>query len=366
MTDLDAGQLRKLGIGSEVLDDDDLVNAVEHILQLGGLLEELPERDLAGYAGSLRLRPDALVDLTEFANSPVIAKPVEFRRQLRIALGFAADRPPYDLTPGEIEALQFFAEMGEVVGDDEVMALARVVGNSGARIARAATSLLRRTFETPIVEESGRITDVLDAYGELVADSMPRFLGANSAVIRRHFAALVENGDNWKTDRANSATFERRVVGFADLVGFTSFTEKADATQFVQMIDHFESQVNEIIVENGGTLVKLIGDAAMFVTNTHTEAIAIAGDLSAMGSESEQLSALRIGLASGDVISSGGDFYGTVVNIASRIVHSAYPDAIVATEPVARAVRAMVEVTPLGEHRVRGISTPVPLFRLRP
>ena len=78
------------------------------------------------------------------------------------------------------------------------------------------------------------------------------------------------------------------------------------------------------------------------------------------------LEGMWVGLSRGDAINTGGDYYGTVVNTASRIVGMSFPDAIVATRAVIDALPASVATTPLGSHELRGIREPVELVRIEP
>ena len=67
-------------------------------------------------------------------------------------------------------------------------------------------------------------------------------------------------------------------------------------------------------------LVKLIGDAAMLVGPEPGAVLDAALDLvGAAAEEGEDFPLLRAGVASGQAIPRGGDWYGRPVNLASRI-----------------------------------------------
>ena len=123
--------------------------------------------------------------------------------------------------------------------------------------------------------------------------------------------------------------------------------------------------MQDAVVGAGGTVVKLIGDEVMFVTPDADSAIAAATRLVTVSGDIVGLEGMRVGLAYGEVIASGGDYYGTVVNIAARIVGQAYPDAIVATDQLVTALSGPVRSQSLGDHDLRGISRPVELHRIR-
>src|SRR5580765_252395 len=60
---------------------------------------------------------------------------------------------------------------------------------------------------------------------------------------------------------------ERRIVTvlFADLVGFTSLSERLDAEDVSLIQDAYFDAVRDTVERHGGTLEKFVGDAAMAV-----------------------------------------------------------------------------------------------------
>ena len=289
----------------------------------------------------------------------------DLSRRLRLAMGLQGGSG-MGLTPEELDATKLFAGLADLVGDQEMLSVVRVVGSSSARVARATTELLRVNFQPPIDSTPARLTDAVEAYVALIDASLPAFLEATAALIRRHLAAVLDEEQAWVVDKSRSATLTHQAIGFADLVGFTAFTEAADAEQFMAAMVVFERDVQDVVVDRGGTVVKLIGDEVMFATPDASTAVEVASALVDIGRDIAGLEGMRVGLSCGDVIRSGGDFYGTVVNIAARIVGQAYPDAIVATRAIVDELPSQIHTAPLGRHDLRGISEPVELFRLRP
>ena len=66
----------------------------------------------------------------------------------------------------------------------------------------------------------------------------------------------------------------------------------------------------------------------------------------------------RGGLAYGNVLVRGGDYYGSVVNLASRLVDEAVPQEMLVTEQVAAAAAGCC-FEPAGRRMVKGFSDPV-------
>ena len=376
MSALTAAGLRARGIDHErAQDDNDLLDSVRVLLSRGVTLDELEEFGFAKALSQRSIRPNPLhgIDADEALDHVGIDE--EFSRRLRLAMGLQGGSG-LGLTPEELEATRLFASLADLVGEQEMLSVVRVVGSSTARIARATTELLRVNFQPPIDTTPARLTDAVEAYAALIDASLPAFLDATAALVRRHLAAVLADEQAWMVDASRSATLQEHTIGFADLVGFTAFTEQVDAAAFMAAMVQFEREVQDAVVDQGGTVVKLIGDEVMFATPDPVSAVRVAAALVGIGRDIPGLDGMRVGLAYGQVIRSGGDFYGTVVNTAARIVGQAYPDAIVATQRVVDALRAherasdppgqVCETQPLGPHDLRGIQQPVELYRLRP
>jgi len=364
MGEVTAAELRARGISHpRAISDHDLVRATQFLLDRGVTLDEIVERGFthAIAANLLRHSPMRGTDADIALDSVGIDR--EFSGKLRVAMGLT-EGSGLGLTEEELAATRFFAGLRDIIGEEETLKIVRVMGSSTARVARATTSLLRVNFQTPIDNSNAPLADALAAYATLIENALPPFLAASSALTRRHIADVIDADQDWRVDESRSAAMQDRVIGFADLIGFTAFTEQADAEEFMAAMVQFESDVQDAVVSNGGTVVKLIGDEVMFATPEADSAVAIARSLLTIGRDIAGLDGMRVGLSSGDVINSGGDYYGTVVNVAARIVGAAYPEAVIATERVANAVSDTVDRTPLGEHQLKGIKAPVTLYRL--
>ncbi|MDQ3107344.1 MAG: adenylate/guanylate cyclase domain-containing protein, partial [Actinomycetota bacterium] len=152
-------------------------------------------------------------------------------------------------------------------------------------------------------------------------------------VWRRHLQAATRRrllSDGGRSDRPTV----RLAVGFADLVGFTALSQQVSDVELARVVDRFEALAFDEVARHGGRVAKMIGDEVMFVGDDVAAALEAALALADAYADDDVLSDVRVGLAWGDVLAREGDYYGPVVNLASRMVNIALPGAVVISEAV--------------------------------
>jgi len=120
-------------------------------------------------------------------------------------------------------------------------------------------------------------------------------------------------------------------IGFADLTGFTSLTQVLTPTDLFEMLVEFGGSVSDIVHADGGRVVKFIGDEVMWVTSTPEVLAKVAMDLVEHPRVRETGLQVRAGLGYGSVLAIAGDYFGTPVNLAARLVGAAAPGQILAS-----------------------------------
>lgn len=284
------------------------------------------------------------------------------RRSWR-ALGFS--EPPADepaLTEAEAELLGFI-DTFSVLEPETALQLLRVMGSSVARMADAAVAALRLYFEVPIVSSGGTYADVTVAYGEMTDQLLPAALRTMDVLLRRNIALAALQ--SWGTDREATSTTAHLVVGFADMVGYTAMARSLPTRELVATIGTFEREVVDLVTDHGGRVVKLIGDEVMFVIADPADACRLALALAAEFAAHAVVPPLRVGLAAGEVLTRDGDYYGRVVNAASRLVELAEPGGVVVSDGVCELLGDAFATEALPPTRVKGYDEPVQAFRLR-
>ena len=85
------------------------------------------------------------------------------------------------------------------------------------------------------------------------------------------------------------------------------------------------------------------------------------------GRPQDQRIDIRIGINLGEVIVEGADRHGEGVNIAARLQQLADPGGICVSGKVANEVEKKLAFgfEPMGEQKVKNISEPIPVFRVK-
>ena len=78
----------------------------------------------------------------------------------------------------------------------------------------------------------------------------------------------------------------------------------------------------------------------------------------------EGLPAIRAGIAFGPAVNRWGDWYGSTVNVASRLTERARPASVLATEHVRDAAGGF-QWSFAGEKKLKGLSAPLKTYRAR-
>ena len=144
-----------------------------------------------------------------------------------------------------------------------------------------------------------------------------------------HVAGLQFRAALWRRMALDAAPDLTVAIGFADLAGYTVLSAELEPDGLSEFVGAWEELVYDTVAEQSGRVIKTIGDEAMFAgLSAQVARIAIA--LRDRARE-RALPAVRAGLASGMVVARDGDFYGPVVNLASRLTEIAPAGTILAS-----------------------------------
>jgi adenylate cyclase len=272
---------------------------------------------------------------------------IDVARRFWRALGFldVGDDDPV-FTEMDIEAVRLFQSMValELVDVDTAVQMARVIGSSMARIAEAQTA----PGTTPILISSGDSIIDADEFARQSGTSIPAMGRLLEYVWRRHLQAATRRAMLLRVRGPDEGISPAMAVGFADMVGFTMLSQHLGDEELAAVVSRFEELAHDTVVALGGRVVKMIGDEVMFVVQTATSAAQIGLSLAEAYAGDELLPDVRVALAIGPVLVQDGDFYGPVVNLASRLVGVANPGTVLISDKLRSA---------LGDEGAQGFDT---------
>ena len=249
----------------------------------------------------------------------------------------------------------------ELLGDDVSLQLARVMGNVAVRLAETLVAAFRLRVEVPRREAGTRDADIVHEYTELAFNLFPLFTRSLDALLRRQ--VLTAAARMWSTDDEHSAVTVPRTVGFVDLVGYTERTATMTVRELTSVLMDFDRCTADVVANHGGSLIKTIGDEVLFATEDPTDACRIALELIEVSGSA--IPEVRIGLASGKMVSVFGDLYGPDVNLAARLVAATDPSTAIVSESVA-ASASRFRFERLDPLELKGLAAPITAYRLLP
>jgi adenylate cyclase len=236
------------------------------------------------------------------------------------------------------EDRRVLATLVETVAGSEVdlptaVRLVRAVGQNVARMADwQVAALASLADEQPPSPASKRevtqrmAAEVTDAMGLVLTHAWRRHVGA--AIDRLAVDAGVED-----PDEASCVT-----VGFADLVNFTALSNEMDSDRLGELVEIFEARSGDVVNAHEGRMIKTIGDAVLFVANEPDRAMDIACGLIDVIGEDSRLPDVRIGLATGLVVTRLGDVFGPPVNLAARLTALARRNRVIIDDATAESL----------------------------
>ena len=264
--------------------------------------------------------------------------PLDVAKRFWRALGFLdVGEDEAAFTDMDIEAVHIFQSLVAMglVDLDTAVQMARVIGSSMARIAEAETA----PGSTPILMGSGDSILDADAFAAQAGASIPGMARLLEYVWRRHLQAATRRAMLHRARGSDEGIRPVMAVGFADMVGFTMLSQHLGDEELAAVVARFEELAHDTVVALGGRVVKMIGDEVMFIVQTATSAAQIGLSLAEAYAGDELLSDVRVALAVGPVLVKDGDFYGPVVNLASRLVGVAHPGTVLISDEFRQALR---------------------------
>ncbi|MEA2476266.1 MAG: adenylate cyclase [Actinomycetota bacterium] len=196
---------------------------------------------------------------------------------------------------------------------EEILSIARVYGQSISRLADAESRGFTNVFIAPAVEEGSAPEEV----GAEIAPKIEQLLDLSASLLdyvhRKHLSVALQS-----MMLSPGRATEELAAGFVDLVGFSQLSEELRGGDLGEVLSSFDDIAITACAEAGVRLVKLVGDAAMFVSPDAGAALEAALQILESVEASELLPTARAGVDYGEVVPTDGDYFGRPVNVAAR------------------------------------------------
>jgi adenylate cyclase len=165
-------------------------------------------------------------------------------------------------------------------------------------------------------------------------------------------------------------------VLFADLRGSTSLYESLGNAEAASVVTHSVNVVARIVEDQGGQVIKTLGDGLMAIFDDPQAAVLSAEEVHdsldrVIGApRASRRPALRVqfALAHGEIIQVGGDVFGDAVNVAARLLDHAGDNETLATSQTIECLPRDISARfrRLEKLHLRGRLEPVEIWKLEP
>src|SRR6201995_175942 len=145
---------------------------------------------------------------------------------------------------------------------------------------------------------------------------------------------------------------------FTDIEGSTRRWE-ADAEGMRVVLAAHDEVLRKVIEAHGGWLFKHTGDGVCAAFASPTSAVD-----AAVAAQRKLELPVRMGIATGEAELREGDYFGTVLNRAARVMAASHGGQILLVESTA-SLMSGVDLVDLGPRRLRDLPTPVGMFQVR-
>jgi len=330
-----------------------------HLAQLGATdaqISDLDDDDLIGLAGDLQLGRGLPLTLDDVARQAGCER--DEVRAIYEGLGLRVD----DLAgfgDGDVALVSLVAH--------DTSGIIETVGTQILRVAGSALSRLAEATVAAYVQDVEHRDDSRDLIAEAdqnaFASTLVLVLGDMLPTVFRHHMWTSVRRQRVAQHGIADPEVVRMAVGFVDLVGFTSFARFASPAELIATIEDFERRAFETAHRLGGRIVKSIGDEVMIAASDARTVSAIARELIDTTGDDPSV-APRAGVSAGDVLFRLGDYYGPVVNLASRLTAEAVPGEVLTDQST--DVGADMALHPAGRRTLKGFAEPVRVWTVEP
>ncbi|HEX2214268.1 MAG TPA: adenylate/guanylate cyclase domain-containing protein [Mycobacterium sp.] len=258
---------------------------------------------------------------------------------------------------------QQFLEMG--IEANQLVEITRLLTDGLSRVAEA----MRYAGLASVLDPSASELDIARNAEALMEAADPLLGPMIQEMLRLQMRHLMETEAINASERAEGQRLPgaRMVsIAFADMVGFTRLGEAVPPEDLERLAHRLADLAHEVSAPPV-RFVKTIGDEVMLVSADPVALLQAVMTLVGQTESDDDLPRLRVGMATGMAVSRAGDWFGSPVNLASRVTGAARPGAVLLSESAREAIGEDDRFTWsfAGARRLKGIKTEVKLFRVR-
>lgn len=293
---------------------------------------------------------------------------LELLRRMQRALGLPRVEDPDAVVHLRADAetaahVQRFIEAG--LDPNQVISVVRVLAEGLSRAAEVMRYTALSTVLRPGFTEL-RVAQTYEAMVRRIAELLGPMIQDMLFVQLRH--AVQTEAVNVGERAAGRALPGAREIGvaFADVVGFTRLGEAVPPEDLERLASRLVDLAREVAAPPV-RLTKAIGDAVMLVCPDPAKLLDAVLELSGAADHDATFPQLRAGVAWGWAVSRAGDWFGSPVNVASRVTDVARPGAVLVTESAHDVIGDAEGFTwsAAGARRLKGVTGETRLFRAR-
>jgi adenylate cyclase len=272
-----------------------------------------------------------------------------------------------ELTDEDVQALHYVSAVLEA-GFPLVafLQLCRVYGQALSQIADAEVRLFHLYVHEPLIREGVPGLQMAEEMEDLARDLLPVASPMMDYVHQRFLQHFVEQDvvghmESELEDEDVDLGRIRVAIAFADLAGYTRFTEEEGEEEALSSVERFVEGVTNTLPEDA-RVVKTIGDEVMVVGQDVRALVDWAVGFTSLFEERPEP---RIGVHLGTTLYRDGDYFGRDVNLTSRVVARARGGEVLVTDSVVDAVSGSSHLTfePIGQVKLKGFEEPRQLCR---
>jgi adenylate cyclase len=244
--------------------------------------------------------------------------------------------------------------------------LCRVYGQALSQIADAEVRLFHLYVHEPLIRDGVPGLQMAEEMEDLARDLLPLASPMMDYVHQRFLQHFVEQDvvghmeSELDEDEVDLGRI-RVAIAFADLAGYTRFTEEEGEEEALSSVERFVEGVTNTLPDDA-RVVKTIGDEVMVVGQDVGALVDWAVGFASLFEERPEP---RIGVHYGTTLYRDGDYFGRDVNLTSRVVARARGGEVLVSDTVVDAVSGSSHLSfePIGQVKLKGFDEPRQLCR---